>query len=337
MRRLNGKNEVEKIVFGRELYYSRIRRIALAVLAAALVLGLAITGGFAMARAVNAGGDIPSVKNENTGEAFNQNNAIPDGSVTDNGAQGKEDGSEDDGVSTPQPSDKSPIVYKDFSMPELNIVNNTVFDTSFVNSASVTLPRYYEKGSPRPLVLILHTYTSDRYVDSESKYGVCSVGQLLADELNSMGIATVYSSAVHDGDMNDPEENARETIEFYLKMYPSIRYIFDVGIMQEYDGDSVVATDGEHLGERAAQVRLLVAGNNMSSNRENLYLAAEISRNLSRGDMNLAREILYDDSIKNSSYTPYYLEIFIGSAGNSEQEAKITARVLADAFAQFLC
>ncbi len=336
MRRLHGKKEVEKIVFGKEIYFMKIRRLALVIVLCVAVLTSAIASGFAIARAGNGGNDTPILDDENEGEAPDKNSGEQGEEITDNGSQDGEADEDDQGVVVPPTNDKNSIVYKDFSKVYPSVVNNTVFDISFVNSASVTLPKYYEKGSRRPIVLILHTYTGDRYVDSESKYGVCEIGQILSDELNSMGIRTVYSSAVHDGDMNDPAANARDTIELYLKMYPSIKYIFDVGIMQEYDGDKIVATGGEFLGERAAQVRFLVAGNNMSNNRENLYLATEISKNLSRGDMNLSREILYDDSIKNSSYTPYYLEIFIGSAGNCEGEAKITARVLADAFAQFL-
>ena len=336
MRRLDGKKGVEKIVFGREIYFMRIRRSALIIALCFVSLAVATATGFAIARSVDGGADVPVIKNENEGTPPDQSGGETGEKNTDDNVQTEEEGSGDNGASAPESNGNDSIVYKDFSRVYPSIVNNTVFDVSFVNSASVTLPKYYEKGSRRPIVLILHTYTSDRYVDSESKYGVCAVGQLLSDELNSMGICTVYSSAVHDGDMNDPAENARDTIELYLKMYPSIRYIFDVGIMQEYDGDKIVATDGELLGERAAQVRLLVAGNNMSNNRENLYLATEISKNLSRGEMNLAREILYDDSIKNSTYTPYYLEMFIGSAGNREEEGMIAARVLADAFAQFL-
>jgi stage II sporulation protein P len=231
---------------------------------------------------------------------------------------------------------KNAIIYKDFSSEQMKVVNNTAFDIFFLEYGGASLTKYYEKSSKKPLVLILHTYTSDRYFDSEGEYGVCSVGRAISDELNAMGIGAIYSSAVHDGDMKEPHLNSRQTIEFYLKMYPSIKYVFDIGIAEEYEGESVIATDGGFMGERAAQIKMLVSGNNMTTGKNNLLLASEIYKNLNRSNVNLAREIVYDDSIKNSIFTPYYLELFVGSSGNSEEEGVLSARIFAKAFGEFL-
>ncbi len=332
MKRLCGGREVEKIVFGKELFYMRRRALcALVCVIAFVALGFLLAMVF-IPRGDGGVSSSPHLTNPDVENIASGNNGDKESAGdVDAGGENEEESSENE---SEEPN--NPIIYKDFSTPYLNIVNNTVFDVSFLNSTPVGISKYYDSESRKPIVLVLHTYTSDRYADSDGKYGVCAAGQVLADELNSMGIGAVYSSAVHDGDTNDPAENARETIEFYLKMYPSIKYVFDVGIMQEYEGDKIIATQGEYMGQRAAQIRLLVAGNNISSNRDNLYLAAEINKNLSRGDMNLAREIVYDDSIGNSMLTPYYLEIFIGSSGNTQREAEISARVLANAFGQFL-
>ncbi len=344
MRRLEGKGDTERILFGRELFGKEFFMLPRRRLFVAAVYALIFCACISCVIFV-------SLRRDKEGTQGSVEAGVPpaaENMAEENKSDGGEDSTEenDDGGTVGErdttvteesvTNEPNTIIYKDFSTSYLNIKNNTAFDISFVNSQSYTLPKYYTKGDVRPTVLVLHTYTSDRYYDSEGKYGVCTVGEALCEELNSMGIGAVYSSAVHDGDLDDPADNARETIEFYLKMYPTIKYVFDVGVAQEYDGDRIVATSGACMGDVAAQIKFAVAGNNMASGRDNLYLAAEISKNLSRGGMTIAREIVYDDSIKNSSHTPYYLEIFIGSSGNCEAEALRSTRILASAFAEFL-
>ncbi len=338
MKRLDGVNGVERIMFGRELFGLRRRRALFCCLTFVLCLGAVISAVIFFIDREDSEKPPQSMEAgaETTLEEAAGSLAPSEESKGNNGEDTDGQTSEEITAEAEEETKGSPIVYKDFGTSELRVVNNTAFDISFLNFTSPSLSKYYDKSSAKPIVLVLHTYTSDRYADSATKYGVCAAGQAFVAELNSMGIGAVYSSAVHDGDLNDPAENARETIEFYLKMYPSIKYIFDIGVMQEYDGDKIIATDGEYMGQRAAQIRILVSGNNLATNRDNLYLASEIGENLRRGGMTLAGEIVYNDSIGNSIMTPYYLEVFIGSSGNTESEAVISSRVLAAAFAQFL-
>ena len=335
MNRIDGKREVEKIRFGREIFAISRRRayiLAACILAAVCV----VIGAFAFfAREDNVADepDYVTDEKEESSSAQNDGERVTGEQLN----QGEEEETLEE-ITSEETGESKPngIIYKDFSSERMKVVNNTAFDIFFLEYGKPNLKKYYDKSSAKPIVLILHTYTSDRYSDSVGGYGVCAVGKAIADELNGMGIGAIYSSAVHDGDINEPEENARETIEFYLKMYPSIKYIFDVGITEEYDGDRVIATDGEFMGERAAQIKMLVAGNNMTTGRDNLVLAAEIYKNLNRSNVNIAREIVYDDSIRNSIFTPYYLEIFIGSSGNSEEEGTLSAQIFAKAFGEFL-
>lgn len=335
MKRLNGERTVEKIKFGSELFGFRRRSIYIAMLGALAIIACVSIGIFVFS--AHKDNIDKSQENMDEGmESLSENYTLesPTGEAVSGG-----DGeivTEQITLESEEESNDGLIVYRDLSSDGLKVINNTSFDIFFLEFQKPSLTKYFDKSSKKPIVLILHTYTSDRYLDSGSRYGVCAVGQVFADELNAMGIGAIYSSAVHDADMNDPLSNSKETIEFYLKMYPSIKYVFDIGIMQEYEGDKVIATDGSFMGERAAQIRLLVAGNNMTTGRDNLTLAAEISKNLNRENMNLAREIVYDDSIRNSIMTPYYIEAFIGSSGNTEEEGILSARVFANAFGEYL-
>ena len=291
MRRLDGRVEAEKIIFGREILGLRRMRMIGAIGLCALILAVVLcaillsargeqTNDFEALESASSGAEGTSEREHDTAELFEE--------ISQPTGGGEEDSMP---VETESTTQEIPIVYKDFSTDDIEIVNRTGFNISYVDRPTSSLANYYDKGSKKPIVLILHTYTSDRYFDSSGRYGVCSVGQVICDELNAMGIGAVYSSAVHDGDLEEPRVNAAETIEFYLKMYPSIKYIFDVGVAQEYDGDRAVATAGSYLSESAAQIKMMVRGNNVTTGRDNLRLAYEISKNLRHGSMDLSREI----------------------------------------------
>ena len=332
MRKLYGRVETEKIIFGREIYGLRRRRMACAIVCAAVAIVIVTVMIFALSRDGDTDGNTPPVTEmTDVGDAVEEHSSRSDQAEISSETVSEESPTEEETTDS-----EEPIIYKDFSDSEIEIINNTGWSISFINSNSNELVKYYDKSSKKPICLILHTYTQDRYSDSQGRYVVCAVGQVIADELNSMGIGTIYCSAVHDADANEPSKNVAETIEFYLKMYPSIKYIFDVGIAEEYEGDKTVATSGSYMGSRAAQIKILAHGNNLSTGRENLRLAYEISKNLRLGDMTVGREICYNNSISNSIYTPYFLEIFVGSTGNTEGEGKLSARVFASAFAQIL-
>lgn len=225
------------------------------------------------------------------------------------------------------------MTYRDISHKEYGdayIVNKT--DRDLMYDPYAEYPRYYTKKSPYPLVLVLHTNDRREYGGKS----IVDVGYELADTLDRSGIATVFCSARHEGkNIADSYSNAAESIEFYLQMYPSIRYIIDVDQLMCEDGYNY-ATSGNYNGYASAQIRLDVCGKNAENCDANIDLAVRLRSYLNRGDMNVAGEIYVDDCMLNSAYSRYYLTLRIGSAYNTLDEAKNAAVAFAFAFAEHI-
>ena len=197
----------------------------------------------------------------------------------------------------------------------------------------------YYPNSPMPTVLILHTHTSEEYANfdpndptSVLKSSVVAVGDILAAELNRAKIPTVHCSVIHDAD-GDAYENAAETIETMMKIYPTIEYVIDLHRMKLTDADgNVVKT---YSAEQTAQTRITVSTAGVLS-RGALSLALCLRRELNKDGARVCMPIVLTDSEYNAASALYYLKLDVGSLGNSSDEAHAAAILFAEAFAEII-
>ena len=193
--------------------------------------------------------------------------------------------------------------------------------------------------SERPTVLILHTHTSEGYFDLDKNHklhtltkSVVAVGERVAYKLNSSGIATVHCTVIHDGD-GSPYANARKTIEYMLKIYPSIEYVIDLHRLDLTDDDGRYISCISPMG--VAQIRITVSSDGRK-NQDTLALALGLRKKLNFGDRRLCMPVVYTNSSYNASLSPYYLKIDVGSLGNDANEAIEAGELFAEAFADLL-
>ena len=193
--------------------------------------------------------------------------------------------------------------------------------------------KYYNSNSYAPLVLILHTESDGKYYgDTDNVTSVVDLGERLCRELNLLGIASVHCSAIHQSAIDtDSYNNAEESIAFYLAMYPSIKYIFDIGAL-----DEEYATGGTFERKTCSQILFEVCGKNRDTVGINLALSIKLRGMLNRDEMSVAREIILSDSVLNSRYTPYYLTLKVGTKANSTEESKLAIEAFALAFVEYL-
>lgn len=249
------------------------------------------------------------------------------------------------------------IVLRDLSPQRaLSLVNMT---SSLNPDLEKVYADYQTKNTPAnpgkdgPLVLILHTHSTESYAPEGAavlpedgalrslshEESVVAVGAVLAETLEARGIPAVHCTFGHDlEDYSGAYDREKATILSYLREYPSIRYIFDVhrDSIEQSDG-GIVKTKAAVDGETAAQIMFVVGTSEKGANHprweENLGYALTLQTMLSGRYPGLMRAVNLRGASFNEQYTPRSLLLEIGSSGNTLAEAKRAVRVLGEAIA----
>ena len=210
----------------------------------------------------------------------------------------------------------------------------------------------YLSGNTEPLVLILHTHATESYLpDGSISYkdtggemarsediseNVVAVGNVMAQILNENGIPTLHCTLLHDKlQYKDSYQRAEETIKQYLERYPSIKLVIDL------HRDAVIKSTGEIVrpvtsvdSEATAQVMCVVgsdwSGSKCDNWEDNLALALQLRERLNSKYTSLCRPTYLRSSTYNQELAPYSLLLEIGACGNSLEEAKRAAAIVAN-------
>lgn len=258
------------------------------------------------------------------------------------------------------PQGMIPIVPMDLSLSsygETFHYNDTKYTLSLgdLPASDTAIPAAASVGEVS--VLILHTHATEGYSPDGATYydpsttlaraddpsqGVVAVGEVIADILNQNGIVTLHSTVLHDLESyKDSYSRSAQTIASYLEQYPSIRLVIDV------HRDSIM-TSGEQLvrpvalvnGEATAQVMCVVGSNAAGADyddwQDNLSLAVRLRNSLNADYGNLCRPVYVKKSTYNQQYAPASLLLEIGSSGNTLEEAKNAAELVAGKIVEML-
>ncbi len=190
-----------------------------------------------------------------------------------------------------------------------------------------------ERGGAAPLVLVIHTHTSEEYLSGGSGYrgpsSVVSVGDVLNARLNSLGIGSVHCTVIHDSGAENAYKNARQTIETMLEIYPSIRYIIDLHRMELESGGTLMKTVSG-CSDGSAQIRVTVGSHGTDDSwQEDLSLALSLRGSLNDGGARICMPVVISPGMPNSDMGRYYITVDIGSSGNTVEEAMAAGERLA--------
>ena len=203
-----------------------------------------------------------------------------------------------------------------------------------------------------PIVLIVHTHASDTYVyEGEDFYefmsledfartddlnrNMISIGKIIADVLNENGISTVHCTTLHDSlRYKDSYSRSATTIKEYLVKYPSIRFVIDIG------RDSLVSSGGDIIrpvtlvnNMPTAQVMCAVgsdwSGDDCPNWQDNLSIALKLCEKLNLQYSNFCRPVELLPHTYNQELSKYSIALKIGSCGNSVEEARRSAEIVA--------
>ena len=207
-----------------------------------------------------------------------------------------------------------------------------------------------------PQVLILHTHGSEAYTMPEGEsyvpsgdcrttdcgYNVVRVGDELAAVLEEAGLSVLHDPTLHDyPEYSGAYGRSLDAAEAYLEQYPTIQFILDVHRDAISDGDGTpYKVVSSVAGVNAAQMSFVIGtdggGLEHPRWRENLKLAAAIQQRLLDSFPTLMRPITVRNSRYNQHLTTGSLLVEVGAAGNSLDEALLSARLLGRAVADVL-
>ena len=223
----------------------------------------------------------------------------------------------------------------------------SLFDGTF--DASLT----EEEG---PQVLIVHTHGSEAYTmppgeeyepsgdcrTTDNDYNVVRVGDEIAAALEAAGLTVLHDTTLHDyPEYNGAYGRSLASVESYREQYPTISFVLDVhrDAISDGEGNQYKVVSGV-AGLNAAQMSFVIGtdggGLEHPNWRENLKLAAAIHQRITDDFPTLIRPITVRDSRYNQHVTTGSLLIEVGAAGNSLDEALLSARLFGAAMAEVI-
>ena len=256
------------------------------------------------------------------------------------------------------PQGATPIVTYDLSHLTRGIgyLNNETFYHPNVNELLKT--DVTTSPTQEPLVLVLHTHTSEGYLPVNVPYlegdlgeitytknaeeNMLTIGKAFISGLNKNGITAIHCTVMHDeSGLSGSYERAADSIKFFREHYPSIRYVVDL------HRDAILTAEGEYVraateiaGERIAQILPVVGSDANGWEHDtwegNLALALQLRQALNQNNTALCRPVMLRNSTYNQEMAPYAILLEIGTGANSIDEAIAAATLAGEAFGKII-
>ena len=237
-------------------------------------------------------------------------------------------------------------------LPDGGLLRNcTDIDSAYLLEQCARSPDFDVALNGEPLVLIMHTHTTESYepyirdyYDSsfssrttELEKSVVAVGEEMAKQLEAAGIEVIHDKTVHDyPHYTGAYARSAKTIAEYLEEYPSIKIVIDVH-RDAIESDSVrYAPAVEIDGRSAAQVMIISGCTNVPQYRYNLRVTARLQSQMESDWPGLTRPILFDERNYNQEMTHGSFLIEMGSNANSLDEAVYSGELVGKSLAKVL-
>ena len=234
--------------------------------------------------------------------------------------------------------------------------NNHGFTADVSALLSRPLAFRIEKGETKPQVLIVHTHTTECYlehddgvytpddatrIDNPTK-NMVAVGNALAAELKKVGIGVIHDTAIHDQPYSGAYGHSKASVEAYLKQYPTIRVVLDLHRDAIYPDDNTrIKPTAVIDGKKAAQVMIIVGMLNSKTapnphTADNLAFAVRLQQQLHTEYEGLMRPLNLANARYNQQLTTGSLLLEMGSDANTLEEAVYAAELVGKGLVQVL-
>lgn len=236
--------------------------------------------------------------------------------------------------------------YRDIVTVDLSVSEPTIENaTSYAIDTDALLAHQFPKHlfDTRPMILIYHSDPTAAYAPAEvarvpSDYLFQSNGQnavtvanAIVDVLNTAGIAAIH--------LTEPIENIESVLTSYKATYPSIRYCLDVRRDGIYTTDGQIVRSEGFIDKAPAAQLMLCVGTGMNTElnwQKNLALAYQLADTLHQASPTVIRPILLRPETLGQQDEIPHLTLFVGTTGNTVDEAVTSARFFARYLALFI-
>lgn len=225
--------------------------------------------------------------------------------------------------------------------------DESIFDGTF---AAALRP---EEG---PQVLIVHTHGSEAYTmpagqeyassgdwrTTDSQYNVVRVGDELAATLEEAGLSVLHDTSLYDyPKYSGAYDRSLEAVKRAMAEHPSISLVLDIhrDAISDSEGNAYKVVSGV-AGMNAAQMSFVIGtdGGGLEHPlwQENLKFAAAVQAHILEDYPTLMRPITVRNSRYNQHMSTGSLLVEMGAAGNSLDEALLSARILGQSLAEVI-
>ena len=249
-----------------------------------------------------------------------------------------------------EPEEKTAAVRPAFTAAEGEKIEVKGVETAVDKGGLIGQPLAWDLTGEAPAVLIYHTHATESYTPQPGEdyeesspyrtlsehYNMVSIGDRVAELLEAEGVTVVHDRQLHDyPSYNTSYNSSRESVQSYLRQYPSIRLVLDIHRDASGDNSSQMTTSATVDGEPSAQIMLVVAAGTEARPvprwQENLALGLKLHAQLERTAPGITRYINLRGSRFNQDLSTGALLVEVGAAGDTHEKAMKAAEVLAEA------
>lgn len=209
-----------------------------------------------------------------------------------------------------------------------------------------------------PSVLIFHTHTTESYQILDRDFYACGfiprsndsaknmvrVGNEICAEIEKGGFKVIHDTEIHDRVYGEAYENSRNSVQQYLKKYPSIKVILDIhrdAVTDEKGTKTKPVADID--GKKVAQIMIISGcqedGNgieNFPDWKENLVFACALQKTLEEKYPTITRPLFFCGRKYNMNLSHTSLLIEIGSEANTLEQACLSGKYLGASVCEIL-
>lgn len=248
----------------------------------------------------------------------------------------KKESTEENNASASLPGNIKPL---DMSAKGITFRNETAYTPDVNTLLNMPLDFHAESGEPK--VLIMHTHTSESYLETDgarttdNTKNVVRVGEVIKETLEKNGISVLHDTTQNDvPSYNGSYNKALKNITAQIEKHPSIEIVLDIhrdyAEQTKEDGTKVqlkpVATVN---GEEVAQVMFVVGtdarGLEHPTWKHNLAFSIQLQEKLNGISPKIARPINLRRERFNQHMTKGSLIVEVGTAGNTISECENAA------------